>query len=197
MKLLDKMHKYEMYRWTVGATERTRDGWTDWRTDRRMDRRMDRLSEINIPPTTLCAEGIIISVGGPDISMPHFRPSLPCVIHEMPRNLSGQMDGWPTLCPHPTSSVETATFSIYNVSKIGQIDNITCSFKMSLKSTSFCHWLLAIPRVHRLHVWWARLAGTSTLINTCSSTDADIGVRELGHQSLRWCIHQWLSTILQ
>ena len=74
MKLLDKMHEYEMDPTrTVGATERTRDGWTDWRTDRGTDRRMDRLSETNIPPTTLCAEGIIISVGGPDISMPHFR----------------------------------------------------------------------------------------------------------------------------
>ena len=167
------MYKYEMDPTrTVGTTEQTRDVR---RMDWCMERWTDGRRKTNIPPTTLCAGGIIIFVGGPDISMPHFKPSLPCGIHEMPRNCSGQMYGSPT-CPHPTSSVETITFSIYNVNKIGLIDYATCSFIMSLKSTSFCPWLSAFPRVlcHWLHVRWARLAGTSTLINTCSSTDADL-----------------------
>ena len=56
LKLLDKIHKYEMDPTrTVGTTERTQDAG---RTDGQTDRQTDGLSETNIPPQQLRCAGV-------------------------------------------------------------------------------------------------------------------------------------------
>ena len=58
LKLLAKMHKYEMDPTrTVGAREQTRDAWwMNRQTDRQTDRRAD--SETNIPPNNFVVWGV-------------------------------------------------------------------------------------------------------------------------------------------
>ena len=57
------------------------------------------------------------------ISMPHLGPLLPGVLFIIPRNLIKTDRCWPTLCPHPTSSVGTKLkeYAIYD----GKLGNLT------------------------------------------------------------------------